>query len=162
LLGLSAVGDNVAMNEPPKAEPPKRKRRWFQFSLRTLLIVVTLLAVPLGWVAWQAKIVRERKELRDKVKSDRGWVYAFGDFGRFGWHPAPKGSVDIPWIRRCLSDEAVIEIDVPMGAEFDEEFNAAKRLFPEANASRIEKLGSTLPLLPDAGESLGKWPPATR
>ena len=31
--------------EPTKAEPPKRKRRWFQFSLRTLLIVVTLLAV---------------------------------------------------------------------------------------------------------------------
>jgi hypothetical protein len=33
--------------EPPKAEPPKRKRRWFQFSLRSLMIVVTLLAVPL-------------------------------------------------------------------------------------------------------------------
>jgi hypothetical protein len=30
--------------EPPKAEPPKRKRRWFQFSLRMLLIGVTLLA----------------------------------------------------------------------------------------------------------------------
>ena len=28
--------------EPTKAEPPKRKRRWFQFSLRTQLIVVTL------------------------------------------------------------------------------------------------------------------------
>jgi hypothetical protein len=25
--------------EPPKADPPKRKRRWFQFSLRTLMIV---------------------------------------------------------------------------------------------------------------------------
>ena len=31
--------------EPPKAEPPKRKRRWFQFSLRTLLIVVTCIGV---------------------------------------------------------------------------------------------------------------------
>jgi hypothetical protein len=28
--------------DPSKAEPPKRKRRWFQFSLCTLLIVVTL------------------------------------------------------------------------------------------------------------------------
>jgi hypothetical protein len=27
--------------EPSEAEPPKRKRRWFQFSLRTLMIVVT-------------------------------------------------------------------------------------------------------------------------
>jgi hypothetical protein len=39
LLRLSAVGDNVAMEaEPHKADRPKRKRRWFQFSLRTLLV----------------------------------------------------------------------------------------------------------------------------
>ena len=31
--------------EPPKAEPPKRKRRWFQFSLRTLLIVVSIVSI---------------------------------------------------------------------------------------------------------------------
>jgi hypothetical protein len=30
--------------EQPKAEPPKRKRRWYQFSLSTLF-GVTLLAV---------------------------------------------------------------------------------------------------------------------
>ncbi len=39
---------------------PKRKRRWFQFSLRTLMIGVTLLAVPLGYVGWQAKIAKRR------------------------------------------------------------------------------------------------------
>ncbi len=44
--GLHASGDNAAMQtEPPKAEPPKRKRRRFQYSLRTLLIAVALLAV---------------------------------------------------------------------------------------------------------------------
>jgi hypothetical protein len=46
LLGLHVTADNAAMlTEPPKAESP-RKRRWFQFSLRTLFVVVTLLAVP--------------------------------------------------------------------------------------------------------------------
>jgi hypothetical protein len=51
LLRLSAVVDNAAMeSEPPKADPPKRKHRWFQFSLRTLLIVVTLLAILCGYV----------------------------------------------------------------------------------------------------------------
>jgi hypothetical protein len=34
--------------EPPTADPPKRKRRWFQFSLRTLMIGVTLAAFPCG------------------------------------------------------------------------------------------------------------------
>ena len=32
--------------EPPKAEPPKRKRRWFQFRLRTLMIVTLLGCSP--------------------------------------------------------------------------------------------------------------------
>ena len=62
LLPLPAVGDNAAMDEPPNAEPPKRKRRWFQFSLRSLLIMVTLFcAVIGGYVRWQANIVKERQ-----------------------------------------------------------------------------------------------------
>jgi hypothetical protein len=44
--------------------------RRFQFRLRTLMIVVTLLAVPLGYVGWQVKIVREwRAELSRVVAS---------------------------------------------------------------------------------------------
>ena len=31
--------------EPSKAEPPKRKRHWFQFSLRTLFVAMTILAL---------------------------------------------------------------------------------------------------------------------
>jgi hypothetical protein len=46
LLRPPSVGDNAAMQtDLPKAEPPNRKRRWFQFSLRTLLIGVTLVAI---------------------------------------------------------------------------------------------------------------------
>jgi hypothetical protein len=44
--------------EPSKADPPKRKRRWFQFSLRTLLIGVTLFAVNAGlWKAFGPPIL---------------------------------------------------------------------------------------------------------
>jgi uncharacterized membrane protein YidH (DUF202 family) len=39
--------------EPPIADSPKHKRRWFQFSLRSLLIVVTLLAAAFAYVGWQ-------------------------------------------------------------------------------------------------------------
>ena len=39
LLRLPAVGGIAAMKaEPLNVDLPKRKRRWFQFSLRTLLI----------------------------------------------------------------------------------------------------------------------------
>jgi hypothetical protein len=34
--------------EPPKADPHKRKRRWFQFSLRTLLIAVVAFSFALA------------------------------------------------------------------------------------------------------------------
>jgi hypothetical protein len=75
LLGLPAAGDNAAMpTEPPNAEAPKRKRRWFQFSLRSLLIVVTLLAVVCGFAAVvieNRKLMRERDESRATV--DRLW-----------------------------------------------------------------------------------------
>jgi hypothetical protein len=37
--------------EPTKAEPPKRKCRWYQFSLRSLLLAVTACAIWLGWYA---------------------------------------------------------------------------------------------------------------
>jgi len=36
--------------EPLKTESPKRKRRWFQFSLRTLLMFTVIAAVALGWL----------------------------------------------------------------------------------------------------------------
>jgi hypothetical protein len=50
--------------EPPKADSPNRKRRWFQFSLRSLMIVVAVLAVPCAYIGRQAMIVRQRKVLR--------------------------------------------------------------------------------------------------
>jgi hypothetical protein len=61
--------------EPPKTEPPKRERRWFQFSLRTLMILVTLLAVACGYVAWQANIVRDRKAVLREIVANGGTWY---------------------------------------------------------------------------------------
>ena len=50
-----------------KAEEPERKRRRFQFSLRTLLLLVLLVAIGFSWIgtkiqraAQQWKIARER------------------------------------------------------------------------------------------------------
>ena len=46
------------MKEP--RDNPKPRRRWYQFSLRTLLIFVTLAALPLGWLG--SKFAQRRKE----------------------------------------------------------------------------------------------------
>jgi hypothetical protein len=70
-------------------DPLKRPR--FQFRLRTLMIAVTLLAVPLGYVGWQARIVREREAWVDSHPHiDDKWNVTAG----------------IPWVRRWFGDRA--------------------------------------------------------
>ena len=47
--------------EPSNASPPKRRRRWCQFRLRTLLIGVTLFCVVVGgYIDWRARVARDR------------------------------------------------------------------------------------------------------
>jgi hypothetical protein len=132
LLPLPAVGDNAAMEaEPPQADPPKRKRRWFQFSLRTLLIVVTLLAAPLGYVGWQAKIVRERRALLDSIKAAGGSDLT--DVLHNSAIPPPP-----PWLRRILGDQTVEVLLVPATTN-EETLARIHRLFPDTLVGRSEK-----------------------
>ncbi len=56
-------------------------RRRFQFRLRTLMIVVAVVAIPCAYVGWQAKIVRERRALLDSIKAAGGFVTAARDNG---------------------------------------------------------------------------------
>ena len=110
-------------------------RRWFRFSLRTMLIVVTALAC---WLGWELHIVHERRRLLDEIMSAQNgetdtvpymaysirpmtidelrtaysnkmvfWRYWMGDVR------LPSGSLQVPW--------------PPNSPKFDE----AARLFPE-------------------------------
>ena len=50
-------------------QPPKPKRRWYQFSLLTLLIVMTLFTVVVGWVGSRmnrARVNRDRVATSEK------------------------------------------------------------------------------------------------
>jgi hypothetical protein len=66
LLLLPAAVDNAAMpTEPSKTDPPKRKRRWFQFSLRTVLFAITIFSVQCGaWIPLltESQAKRQRRE----------------------------------------------------------------------------------------------------
>ena len=69
LIRRPKSADNAAMEaEPTKVEPPKRKRRHFQFRLRTLMIMVALLSVYCGPFAWllqdRQRLIRELDESR--------------------------------------------------------------------------------------------------
>jgi hypothetical protein len=53
--------------EPPKADPPKRKRRWFQFSLRTLFVVTTIVGGQCAVCLPMLRDLRE-EETRQELK----------------------------------------------------------------------------------------------
>jgi hypothetical protein len=97
------------------------KRRWFQFSLRTLMIAVTVLAVPCAYVAGQAKIVRERRAELNRVVDGRLLEICGNGEKRV-----------IPWIRRILGDQRVGSIKVQTGMD-GRELDRLRLLFPEAS-----------------------------
>jgi Leucine Rich repeat len=107
LLRLPAVGDNAAMQtEPPKAEPPKRKRRWFQFSLRALMMFTVVCAIGSAWVA--RKMERKRKE--------REAVEAIGRLGGRTWYEYQSVKGAKPpgpdWLRELLGENSFSEVSV--------------------------------------------------
>jgi len=134
LLRRSAVGDNVAMeSDPPKADPPKSKRRWFQFSLRTLMIVVTLFCVVVGsYVGWQAKIVRERHIELSRVVDTR----------LVGIDGADKEGA-VSWIRCALGDKRVGSTKMLVGTDAAE-LDRLRILFPEAKVEVWTPAGSSV------------------
>jgi hypothetical protein len=94
--------ENPANADPPVPAKNSHRRRWFQFSLRSLMIFVALLAVPMGYVAHVAKIVRERKLLLDKVVSLGGGYSAIVSGRTWGKGPS--------LIDRVLGDEPIMVI----------------------------------------------------
>jgi hypothetical protein len=95
-------------------------RRRFQFRLRTLMIGVTLLAVPMGYVGWQATIVRKRTSELDTLGKNCKIIFAPAD-------ARPR----LPWIRRLLGDKDVAAINLPPTTI--EEVYRVKEVFPEAD-----------------------------
>jgi hypothetical protein len=103
-------------------DPPKRKCRRFYFSLRTLMIGVTLLAVPLGYVGWQATIVRDRKSELNRAVNMR----------LTGIESDPAKA--IPWLRRLLGDVSINSISMPAETTIDE-LDRLRALFPESRVT---------------------------
>jgi hypothetical protein len=108
------------------ASQPSPRRR-FQFRLRTLMIAVTLLAVPLGYVGWQAKVVHERQAMRDEIRGLDGGRRR-GIIDRV--NPSmPK--YQLPWLRVMFGDVpyAVVGLEPGTDKEYRERVRA---VFPEA------------------------------
>ena len=88
----------------PKPDSPKRKHRWYQFSLRALLIVTMVVAVGSGWLG--RKIERKRIE-RDAIAGIEA-------LGGSVWYDYQQGQFSEPsgpgWLRGLLGDDFFGEV----------------------------------------------------
>jgi Leucine Rich repeat len=89
-------------------QPPANRRRWLRFSLRTLLVVMTVLCV---WLGFKVNAARRQKEAVEAIIKAGGTV-------TFGYQCVPvRGNPDalaldpnaLPnapaWLRTCLGDD---------------------------------------------------------
>jgi hypothetical protein len=136
--------DNAAVETEPK-----RKRRWFQFSLRTLMIVVTLFCAAGGYVIRQKKIVSERRAMRYAITKINGATDGHHRTFIDLWN-ANDAEHAIPWLRTVLGDQAVQSIGLPVVVplEFRDHVRA---MFLEADVIAI---AGSVP----GNKSLVAWP----
>lgn len=106
--------------------PGKTSRRWYQFSLRTMLILVTVACLLFAVSAWALNARRRIQERRDWIaENTRGGKSVQRVHVNTLFAPrAPDGL----WL---LGEKGVASISFDFGATI-EECNAARRLFPEA------------------------------
>jgi hypothetical protein len=104
---LPAVADNAAMEaEPSKTDPPKRKRRWFQFSLRTLLVFTLICAIACAWIERRIEQKhREREAIEEILKTGGAFYYRFDNGnGNSGFDRAVLRS-ESHWFQNLSDDQ---------------------------------------------------------
>ena len=99
------------------------KRRWLRFSVRTLLVAVTIFCV---WLGWQVNIVRDRKAMMQRIEEA-------GGVGGAGFQS--RKDPPMPWYRKKLGDSANAHIRVPWDWTA-EQIAEVSALFPEATVHK--------------------------
>ena len=105
-----------------------RFRPRLKFSLRTLLVLVTVLCVPLCWLGYQLNWIRQRREALAT-----SWVI---DFGGSASVPAPR----LLWMFGERGRKNLVVMPAHgLGGDWtladDVELKRAQELFPEASVS---------------------------
>src|SRR5262245_35817365 len=89
-------------------------RRWLRYSLRTLLVLVTVFCL---WLGWQVRIVHKRKAALREIEDAGG-----GSSRGTTPYLSPMGEVrraqSLPFWRHWIGDENVVSITWP--DKFDE------------------------------------------
>ena len=104
-------------------ESPKR-RRWFQFRLRALLVAILVLSLPLSWFAWKMEEARRQRKAVAELRDHGGRVL-------YDW--ASHGRPVTSWPRTLLGDD------------YFDKVHYAELVGPQATDARLEHFVESLP-----------------
>ncbi len=90
------------------------RRRWFQFGLGAIFVVVTVVALTAGWVAYQFRWIHQRHSLLNEPGVRRA-------------NAGFEVEINTPWSLAVLGEKGVEALDIP-----ESELKRAHDLFPEA------------------------------
>jgi hypothetical protein len=170
---------NISRTDQPLA--PKHKRRWRQYSLRTLMIIVTLFAVACSWLAVKMRQAKVQKSAVNTIELVGGMVWydyqetAPRTFYALATTREPK------WLRRLLSDDFFnkpVKVDMRFNSSKDDDWVKAINILPSlktllvygqnvtdetldnlSDLSNLEELRLSGGLISDHGlKNLGKFP----
>ena len=80
---------------------PNPKRRWYQYSIRTLLVTMVVISVPLGWLACKIRQAREQRIVVQQIQELGGMAIHCG-----GLEPREEWPPRVPsWLLKTLGDD---------------------------------------------------------
>jgi hypothetical protein len=83
----------------------RSKRRWYQFSLRALLVFVLLASVGMSWLAVKLERARRQKEAVEAIEKAAGWVvYDYQSENLSAEPPVPR------WKRLLLGKDFFFDV----------------------------------------------------
>src|SRR6476620_429395 len=81
---------------------PKPSRRWFQFGLRTLLLLVAIACIGFGWLGYKVRQAERQRETVEAIESLGGRVFHDYELDAVGSEinsPSPPGPA---WVRNLF------------------------------------------------------------
>jgi hypothetical protein len=123
-------------------EPQKRKRRWLQYSLRSLLAFTMVCAITFGWLGKKIERKREERDAVDAIRKIGGGVrydYQIAD----GVKHEPFGP---RWLRAILGEDFFSEVTVVDGPQRQVKLDAlleSLKDFPKLDALTLNRTATT-------------------
>ncbi len=115
----------------PQPEAPARKLRWYQYSLRSLLLFLLLVSLGMSWVAVRMKRARRQEGAVEEIEKFGGWArydYEVQQSNR----PLPSAGPPGPaWLRNLLGEHffaTVVDVHLAGTQITDASLERLKRL----------------------------------